>query len=89
MNESLPISVAKQQLGTLVDRVHLAHETVYLTKHGRRVAAIIDADTLDGILERLEDFEDATAANAARREMAETGASPIPWDEVKAELGLS
>lgn len=37
---------------------------------------------------RLEDLEDVEAAIAARCEMAETGALPIPWDEVKTELGL-
>ena len=34
------------------------------------------------------DAEDAAAAVAARREAAETESLPVPWEEVKAELGL-
>lgn len=89
MTEAVAISDAKQRLGALVDRAHHAHEPVFLTKRGRRVAAIVDAEVFEHMIERLEDLEDAEAAEAARREMAETSALPVPWEEVKAELGLS
>jgi len=89
MTDVLAISEAKQQLGALVDRAHLAHEPVSLTKRGRRVAVLVDADDFDRMLERLEDLDDAEAAIAARRELEETAALPVPWDEVKAELGLA
>jgi len=89
MTDLLSVSEAKQHLGALVDRAHFHHETVSLTRRGRRVAVLVDADDFDRLLERLEDLEDAEAAEAARREMAETGAQPVPWDEVKAELGLT
>lgn len=89
MGDAVALSEAKRQLGALVSQAHLSHEPVFLTKRGRRVAAIIDADTLDRMIERLEDLEDAEAADAARREMVETREAPIPWDEVKAELGLT
>jgi hypothetical protein len=49
---------------------------------------VIDADDLEGILELAEDMADIRAAEAARAEMKATGAEPIPWDEVKADLGL-
>jgi hypothetical protein len=35
-----------------------------------------------------EDAADIQAAEEARAEMRETGATPIPWEQVKAELGL-
>jgi hypothetical protein len=35
-----------------------------------------------------EDAADIQAAEEARAEMRETGAAPIPWERVKAELGL-
>lgn len=35
-----------------------------------------------------EDAEDIRTATEARAEMAETSARPVPWDDVKAELGL-
>lgn len=89
MNEVLAVSEAKRQLGALVDRAHLAHEPVYLSRRGRRVVAIVDADDYDHLVSLAEDAADAEAAVAARRELAETAAVPIPWNEVKAELGLT
>lgn len=89
MSDGIAVSDAKGQLGAIVDRAHLGHETVFLTRRGRRVVAIIDADEFDRLLELAEDAEDAAAALTARREMAETAEAPIPWEEVKAELGLT
>ncbi|QIK62632.1 type II toxin-antitoxin system Phd/YefM family antitoxin [Leucobacter viscericola] len=89
MSLTLPVSVAKQQLGSLVDRAHLANEDVYLTKHGHKFAVLVDAAKFEQMLEELEDFQDAEAARRARKEMEATGAAPIPWEEVKADLGLA
>ncbi|MBN9632303.1 MAG: type II toxin-antitoxin system Phd/YefM family antitoxin [Actinobacteria bacterium] len=89
MTTLLPVSEAKQHLGALVDRAHLQHELVSLSKRGRRVAVLVDADDFDRMVERLEEIDDAQAAIAARREVEETTAEPIPWDDVKRELGLT
>lgn len=62
---------------------------MYLARRGRSVAAVIDADDLDRILELAEDMADIRAAEQARAEMKATGETPIPWEEVKAELGLT
>jgi len=56
-------------------------ELIYLTSHGRRVAAVVPADIAEQF-ERAEDDQDIAAADAA---LAEPGES-IPWDRVKAEL---
>lgn len=53
------------------------------------MAAILDADDLERIMGLAEDMADIRAAEEARREMAETGETPIPWDEVKVDLGLT
>ncbi|KQO47707.1 MULTISPECIES: type II toxin-antitoxin system Phd/YefM family antitoxin [unclassified Frigoribacterium] len=89
MSDVLAVSDAKRQLGALVDRAHLRHEPVYLSRRGHRVVAIVDAEDFDRLLELAEDAADAAAAVEARREMAETAATPVPWAEVKAELGLT
>lgn len=89
MTALMPISDAKQHLGALVDRAHLQHELVSLSRRGRRVAVIVDADDFDRMVERLEELDDAQAAIAARRGLEETAAEPIPWEDVKAELGLA
>ena len=88
MTEPLNITEARKRLAAIIDHAHTEHEPVYLTRRGRRVAAVIDADDLEGILELAEDMADIRAAEAARAEMKATGAEPIPWDEVKADLGL-
>lgn len=88
MNERT-VTEARARLADVVDEARVAHHPVYLTRRGRRVAAVIDADQLDELLEAAEDLEDIRLAAAAREEMAESGESPIPWEEVKADLGLA
>ncbi|MFA4926986.1 MAG: type II toxin-antitoxin system Phd/YefM family antitoxin [Patulibacter sp.] len=85
----LSVSQARQQLAAVIDQARESHEPVYLERHGRRVAAVIDADDLDRLIELAEDMTDIRAAEAARREMRETGETPIPWEQVKADLGLT
>ena len=85
---SLTVSEARQQLASIIDRARDEHTPVYLARRGRRVAAIIDADDLDTIMELAEDMADIRAAEAARAEMEATREAPIPWEQVKADLGL-
>ena len=49
---------------------------------------MIDADDLQRLIEATEDLADVLATRATRAEMA-SGEAAIPWDEVKAYLGLS
>ena len=81
----LPVSVACNRLDEIVDDVRARHEPVFLTRGGRRVAAVIDADGLERISRAAEELADIEAAEAARAEIAEHGT--IPWNEVKADLG--
>lgn len=53
------------------------------------MAAVVDADDLDRLVELAEDMTDIRAAEAARVEMRETAETPIPWEQVKADLGLT
>jgi antitoxin Phd len=85
----MSVSNARARLADVVDGARVNHEPVYLTRRGRRVAAVVDADDLAVLIEAAEDLADIEAARAAREEMAETGETPIPWDDVKADLGLS
>ena len=86
---ALSVSEARQQLAAIIDRVRAEHTPIYLARRGKRVAAVIDADDLDRILELAEDMADVRAAEAARAEMKATGQAPIPWEQVKADLGLT
>jgi prevent-host-death family protein len=86
---ALSVSEARQQLAAIIDSARAEHKPIYLARRGKRVAAVIDADDLDRILELAEDMADIRAAAAARAEMEATGDAPIPWEQVKADLGLT
>jgi prevent-host-death family protein len=85
----MTVTDARSRLSEAVDTARVSHEPVYLLRRGRRVAALIDAEDLATLIEAAEDLEDLRAANAARTEMDDTGEGPVPWEEVKAELGLA
>ena len=88
ISEPFNITDARKQLATIIDQARADHEPVYLTKRGHRVAAVIDADDLDGIMALAEDMTDIRAAEQARIEMRVTGETAIPWEQVKVDLGL-
>ena len=72
-----------------MDQARIERDPVYLTRRGRRVAALVDARDLEQLIEDAEDLADIRAAAAARTEMRETGETAIPWTEVKGDLGLT
>lgn len=65
--------------------VELARRGVitHLTIHGKRVAAIVPESVIE-VLRAAEDAEDIAEADAAMDDPDES----IPWEQVKAELGL-
>lgn len=81
----LPVSVARSRLDEIVDDARARHEPVFLTRRGRRVAAVIDVEDLERLTQAAEDLADNEASAAARAEIAEHGT--IPWGEVKADFG--
>ncbi|HMM96239.1 type II toxin-antitoxin system Phd/YefM family antitoxin [Phycicoccus sp.] len=84
----ITLSDARARLAEVVDSARVGHDPVYLTRRGQRVAAVIDAEDLDRLIAAAEDLADLEAAAAARAEMAD-GEPAIPWEQVKADLGLA
>lgn len=84
----MTVSDARARLADVVDAARVQHEPVYLTRRGQRVAAVIDADELDALIAAAEDLVDIEAAKAARDEI-DAGEPNIPWEQVKADLGLA
>ncbi|MCL3776566.1 type II toxin-antitoxin system Phd/YefM family antitoxin [Actinomyces sp. 186855] len=82
----MTVTVARSRLADVIDEARVRHTPVFLTRRGRRVAAVIDAEDLERLTQAAEDLADIEAAQAARAEVAEGGT--VPWDEVKADLGL-
>lgn len=62
-----------------------SREPVFITRHGKRIAALVTADFYDRAIDALEDTEDIAAAHAALDEDGES----VPWEIIKAELGLT
>lgn len=79
----LTVTQARDDFAQTVERVHHTHERVCITKHGRRVAALVSIEDLD-LLARLEDHFDIEAAREALAESDER----IPFDAIRKELGL-
>lgn len=83
----MTLTAARANFAEVVDDVRVKHEPLFLTRHGRRVVALVDAADLERLIEAAEDLADLLATAQARAER-EAGAAPIPWEEIKAELGL-
>jgi prevent-host-death family protein len=79
----LAVSEARQHLAAAIEETRRTGEPVYVTRRGQRVAVIIDAETYDRVVATAEDAIDLLAFEVAHAED-----DHVPWDEVKADLGL-
>ena len=78
----LPVSEARNRLAQAIETARTG-EPVYVTRRGRRVAVLVDASSYDALVEVVEDALDRAELAAAR-----AGDDYVPWEEVKADLGL-
>ena len=83
----IAITDARGRLASIIDEARA--EPVYLTRRNRPVAAVVDAAQLDQLLEDAEELADIRAVDAAWEETEQLGETPIPWEDVKRDLGLS
>ncbi|MGS0562559.1 type II toxin-antitoxin system Phd/YefM family antitoxin [Microbacterium aurugineum] len=81
------ITDARGRLASIIDEART--EPVYLTRRNHAVAAVVDASFLERLLEDAEELADIRAVDAAREETDRLGETPIPWDEVRRDLGLT
>ena len=77
------VSQARDRLAEVIEQAQRSREPVYVTRRGRRVAVIVDAETYERVVEAAEDAADRRELQAARDED-----DYVPWEEVKADLGL-
>lgn len=82
----IAITDARGRLASIIDEARL--EPVYLTRRNRPVAAVVDAAQLGQLLEDAEELADIRAVDSAWDETEELGETPVPWDDVKRDLGL-
>ena len=83
----IPITEARGQLADVVNQAAYSGQVTYLTRRGRRLAAVVPVEAAEAA-EKWEDEQLGKMADEALAEMARTGDRPIPLDEVRAELGL-
>jgi len=78
----LAVSEARNHLAEAIELAR-SGEPVYVTRRGHRVAVLVDAASYDALVESAEDAVDRAELEAARLEN-----DYVPWEEVKADLGL-
>lgn len=78
----MPVSELRQRLADAVETART--EPVILERYGQAAAVLVSPERYEQLLEAFEEVEDQAAFDAA---MAEEGDN-IPWDKVKADLGL-
>ena len=79
----MTVSEARNRLADAIDEARTSHEPVVLTRRGRRVAVLVDAEDYARMSDLVEDGLDRAAVEAARADD-----DYIPWEQVKADLGL-
>ena len=83
----LPVSKACEDFSATLSRVAEKGERIVLHRDGKNIAALIPVEDLT-FLEELEDRLDAEEFRAAKEEWEREGRKTIPWEKVKADLGL-
>lgn len=79
----MAVSAAREHLADVISSVSRSGEPVYLTRRGKAVAVVVDPDVFERLLSDAEDALDRAELLIARDED-----DYVPWDQVKAELGL-
>ena len=77
------VSEARNRLAEVIEESRRSGEAISVTRRGRRVAVIIDSDAFDRLVETADDVDDRRELDAARADD-----DYVPWDDVKAMLGL-
>ncbi len=78
---TLPISIAREQLADLGNRVSLRGERILIERRGKNLFAFVSVEDLE-LLERLEDEMDLETIRERMNEPTK------PFAKIKKELGL-
>ena len=78
---------ARGKLALIIQKAAVEKERIILTRRGKELAALVPIEDMR-FLEELEDRLDLEEARAALAEAKADPERPIPWEELKAELGL-
>ncbi len=84
---NIGVAEIRNNMADTLNRVAYQGERVILERRGKGVAAIVSMEDL-ALLEALEDREDVKAARRVLAEMKRKGEKPVPWEQLKQQLGL-
>ena len=76
---------ARENFSHTLNLVAYGGERVTLTRRGRAVAVLMSVEDANR-LEELEDMLDAEVGQKALADFKKSGASPVPWEEVKKKI---
>ena len=82
---ALTVAEARAGFAEVLNQVRYTKNRVVLTRHGKRVAAVVPIEDFD-LIERLEDEADLRAVKKAREDIKKHGT--IPWEKLKKRLKL-
>ena len=85
--QSVACADAQERFDDLLERAVKHKDRVVLTRRGKPVAALVPIEDLS-FLEAIEDQLDAEEFQRAKEEFERSGEPTIPWEKIKAELGL-
>lgn len=77
----ISITLAREDLAATIAKAR--NKPVTISRHGKPVAIIISPSQYEKMLTAMEDLEDVAAFDQAKLDKS----SPLPWDQVKKELG--
>jgi prevent-host-death family protein len=78
---------ARIHLAEILNRVAYRGERIVLHRRGKDAAALVPVEDLR-LLEQIEDRIDADDARKVLSEMEAKGEEPVPYEQVRRELGL-
>jgi prevent-host-death family protein len=76
---------AQENFSDTLDRVIDKRERIILHRQGKNVAALVPVE----YLALLEELEDRLDIEEAERRLADPNETPIPYEQVRKELGLA
>ena len=79
----MTVSEAREHLADVIASASRSGDPVYLTRRGKPVAVVVDPAVFERLLRDAEEALDRAELAIARDED-----DYVPWDQVKADLGL-
>jgi antitoxin Phd len=82
--QDVSVTWARERLAELIDTARRTGEPIRLTRRGRPAAILLDPEVFQRLVDNAEEGVDR-----AELALARTEDDYVPWDEVRADLGLA